>query len=114
MSPGQHAGAEGCVARETVRVELLDGNRGFHVPQLADIEITSPELRPPKERVTGGLHDALAGDHPLPIVRKRTLLEMWLEHGGWRLLELEEERIVRAGGLQEENIGAKPDTANPD
>ena len=49
-----------------------------------------------------------------PLCGNGLLFEMWLEYGGWRLLELEEERIVRAGGLQQQDVGAKPDTADPD
>ena len=81
MSSGQDAGAERRVVRETIGIEPLDRNSRFHVPQLADIEIATCELRPPKEWVTGGLHDALAGDYPLSIVREWALAEMRLQRG---------------------------------
>src|SRR5215204_439703 len=106
MSARQHAGAERRVVREPVGIELLDRNGGFHVPQLAHIEIASAELRPAQERVTGGLPDALSSHDPLSIVRERALVEMRLEDGRLCLFELEEERIVRAGALQQQDKGA--------
>src|SRR5215216_6445260 len=99
MSSGQHARAECCVVREPVGIKALDRNLGFHIPELADIEVAPTELRPPKERVTGGLHDALSRDHPLSIVWERVLVQMRLEGRRWRLFELEEERIVVASAI---------------
>ena len=112
VSTGQHAGAERRVVREPVGIEPLDRNRGFHVPKLAHIEIASSELRPAEERIAGSLHDALSGYDPLAIVWERAPGQVRLEDGRWRLLELEEQRIIRAGTLQQQDVGSEPDAAD--
>ena len=114
VSTGQHAGAESRVVRERVGIELLDWNRRLHVPGLAHIEIASSELRPPEERIAGSLHDALASYDPLTIVWERVLSQLRLEDGRWCLLELEEQWIIRAGTLQQQDVRSKPDAPGTD
>ena len=48
------------------------------------------------------------------MLREPALAQERLEHGGFRLLELEEERVVLVAAEQEQDPGARTDAADAD
>ena len=79
-------------------------DRGLPVPELADVEVARAAVEalrvadPAEEDVARGLHQPLALDDALAVVRVLALPEHRLEHRRLRLLDLEEERIARSRG----------------
>ncbi|HSS59460.1 MAG TPA: hypothetical protein VLK59_15710 [Solirubrobacteraceae bacterium] len=67
---------------------------------------------PPEEHVAGGLHEPLALHDPLALVRVFACARMRGEHRGIRLLDLEEQRIVRRVAHQQDHHRLVPDGAD--
>src|SRR5262249_39524695 len=69
---------------------------------------------PAKEDVAEGLHQALALDYPLAVVRVPAPAQVGLEHRGLRLLDLEEQRVVRVPPDEQDDPAPRPDTSDAD
>src|SRR5829696_6899609 len=101
MCPGQHTRAECGVGNEFPGIEAFNGNRSFHVPELSHIEFAPSQASPPQERITGGLHDALASDDALSAVWELAPLHVRLQNRTSRFLELQNQRIIAVRTVQQ-------------
>ena len=73
----------------------------FIIAQLAHVTAFSVfPFRPSEKNVTGGLHQALAGDYPLSVIGVRPLARVRFEYRSPRFLDLEKEGIVVRGHEQ--------------
>src|SRR5205807_7266934 len=69
---------------------------------------------PPQEDVARGLHQPLALDHALAVVREATPAEQRLEHGRVGLLDLQEERIAPVPTQEQQHPAACSHAAHTD
>ncbi len=69
---------------------------------------------PPEEDVARGLHEALAGHDPLPMVAEPALGEVPFEHGALGLLHLEEERIGVVATCEQRDEATRADAPDAD
>src|SRR4029453_18548007 len=86
------------VGAHRMGVHALRGPRALPVAQLPDVEVARVTRQalgpyPSEEDVARGLHQPLALDHPLTLIRDMTLADEGSEHRVLGLLGLEEERI---------------------
>ena len=70
--------------------------------------------RPAEQDVARRLQPTLAGDDPLAVRGVRTRFEEPFEDGGLGLLDLEEERVVVAGALEQRHVRPEADAADAD
>ena len=101
------------------RVHQLDERAAFLVPELTDVEVAFDavdafDLDEAEHDVARRLGEALAFDDPLAVVRVIALAEEPFQHGGLRLLELKEERVVVVAAEQEHDEGPRADAADAD
>ena len=68
MGTGEGPTTQPAIVDETLGVQTRDIHGQLHVSQLAHIKADGVRFRPPKEEITGGLHDALPADDPLTMV----------------------------------------------
>src|SRR5436190_3929983 len=99
MCPGQRPAAHLPVARHLDRTHDVDIRRRLPVPELTDVQIAllaidSGGSNPAEEDVACRLHQPLALDDALTVVRKAALTRVGLEHGRLGLLGLEKERVL--------------------
>ena len=71
-------------------------------------------MQPAEEDVARRLHQPLALDDALAVVRVLALAEVRLEHRRLRLLDLEEERVVVVPAEQQDDPAAGADAADAD
>src|SRR4029077_19270632 len=98
---------------------LVDVDPALPVVQLANVEvmglaIESLDPLPAEEDVACGLHETLAGHHPLAMVAVLALAQKSLEDRLLGLLDLEDERIVIVAPHEEDDVAAGPHAADPD
>src|SRR2546421_1021583 len=67
MGSGESPATEPAIVDETLGIQTRDIHGQLHVSQLADIQVDGVCFRPPKEEITGSLHDALSTDDPLTM-----------------------------------------------
>ena len=80
------------------RSESLDGRLDLDISELTDIKVTSSlTLGPAEEDVAGRLHEPVAVDDTLSVVREDALPRISLQDRGARLLDLKNERFSSAG-----------------
>ena len=78
--------------------ERLDGKLDLDIAELADIVVTPLHALGPAEKdVAGRLHEPVAVDDTLSVVREDAFPRIGLQDRGACLLELEDERIAVAG-----------------
>ena len=70
--------------------------------------------RPAEQDVARRLQPTLAGDDPLAVRWVRTRFEEPFEDRGLGLLDLEEERVVVAGALEQGHVRPETDAADAD
>jgi hypothetical protein len=102
------------VDRHSLRTHRLEVERAFRIPELPYVEVPCPagelgHLVPAEQDVARRLHEPLALDHPLPVVREPALLDEGLEHRRLGLLELEKEGVVLVPAEQEHDPGTGAD-----
>lgn len=99
---GQGTSADSCISGEGTFVIVLEVRRDLHVAQLAHVEVAAAGAGgPAEEEVAGGLHQALALDHPLAFVAGAQLgFDVVGEHRAVGFLELQEERLLLGIGEQ--------------
>ena len=99
---------------------LLDFRGSLPVLELAPVEVAvlavdaGLDVQPAEEDVAGGLHQPLAGDHPLTVVLELARAEELLEHRCLGLLQLQEQRILAVAAEQQRDPGAGADAAHAD
>src|SRR5277367_737383 len=101
--------------REVGGIFRIDRHRNLHVAQLAHVKMSAglQTDHPAQEYVAGGLHQALAINHPLSVGRKHTAGGVWLEHRSARFLDLQKQ----GSGLrvaEQRYLAERPDTADAD
>ena len=79
MGTGEGPTTQPAIVDETLGVQTRDIHGQLHVSQLANIKVDGIRFRPPKEEITGGLHDALPADDPLTMVGIATGAEVTFE-----------------------------------
>ena len=96
-----------------------DVDRCLPVPQLPHVVVAGGrpvdrgvDVEPAEEDVARRLHQALALDDALPVVRPRRRPFGPLEHRRLGLLDLEEQRIVRVSPEQQHDPAARADAAD--
>src|SRR5215468_2414481 len=131
VRPGQRPPAEPAVVVELVRVHQGDAHAALHVAQLAHVVVLGRHMqalvpiaadagaagadaaRPAEEGVGRGLYQQLALDHPLALVGVLALPGERRQHRLLCLLELEEQRLVRAVAEQQQDERLGADRADP-
>jgi hypothetical protein len=119
VSAGQGPAADFGVDLEPRRGQLLDLDRALPVPELAHVEVTVAAVEadrhaPAEEDVPGRLHQPLAFDHAAPVVAVAARPGVGLEHRGFGLLRLQEERVFVVAPGQQDHPGAGADAPHPD
>ena len=61
-----------------------------------------------------GLHQSLSDDHPLAVVRELARAEELLQHRRFRLLHLQEQRVLAIPAEHQRDPRARADTPDPD
>ena len=74
--------------------------------------MTALDVEPAQEDVARGLHQMLAGHHPLAVIAELALAGELLEHRGLRLLELQEQRVLLVSAQHQHDPGTRADTAD--
>ena len=69
---------------------------------------------PAQEDIAAGLHESLAGDHPLTGIGELTASRIRFQHGFLGLLGLQEQRVTVVATRQEHHPGTSADTADAD
>ena len=119
MSPRQRPPTHLAVDGESLRGHRFDIGRRLPIPQLAKEEVPLDAIGgeaslPTEEDVTGRLHQPLAFDHPLTMILKGALAHEALEHRGFSLFDLYEERVVVVTPEHERDPGSGSDAPDPD
>ena len=116
VRPGQRPPAGPRVERERQRCHGLDIGRAFHIAQLAPIEVAVAFriFGPAEVDIAGGLYQPLSLHHPLAVLPEAALRQVLLQHRGRRLLDLQEERIMRVASLKENDERLVADAAHTD
>src|SRR3989440_4722929 len=79
MGTGESPATEPAIVDETLGVQTRDIHGQLHISQLANIKVDGVRFRPPKEEITGGLHDVLPADDPLTMVGIRAGAQVTFE-----------------------------------
>src|SRR5947209_8168186 len=79
MGTGESPATEPAIVDETLGFQTRDIHGQLHISQLANIKVDGVRFRPPKEEITGGLHDMLSTDDPLTMARIGTGAEVTFE-----------------------------------
>ncbi len=114
MGTGESPATEPTVVDETLGGQTREIHGQLHVSQLANIEVDGVRFRPPKEEITGGLHDALSTDDPASMAGIGTGAKMTFEDRSLGLLDLEEERVAALVSLQQGDITARAHASHTD
>ena len=115
MGAGQGVAAQLRVAPAAALGERRRVRRPLHVPQLAHVEAAAGRsVDPAQERVAGRLHEPLPGDHPVTVLGERRLAGERLQHGGLRLLDLQDHQVVLVAAAQQQHERQQADAAHPD
>jgi len=120
VRPGQRPAAQPGVVGQLGRVHGRDVHRALHVAQLPDVvllrhrAIHPQAAGPAEERVGRGLHQPLAVHHPLTLVLELARPGERGQHRFLRLLELQEQRLVRGVAEQQEDERLGADRAHAD
>src|SRR5512139_1177295 len=99
MGAGERPAAELRVERHRLGSHPLDHRRSLAIPELTDVEVTVLAIwpfrsHPAEEDVAGGLHQALAFDHPPTLMLELTCPGERLQHRALCFLRLEEQRVL--------------------
>src|SRR5256886_6111471 len=114
MGTGESPATEPAIVDETLGVQTRDIHGQLHISQLANIKVDGVRFRPPKEEITGGLHDVLSTDDPLTMARIGTGAEVTFENRSLGLLDLEEERVAALVSPEQGNITARAHASHTD
>ena len=113
---GQQGAADPGVVHQGRPVHAVDGDRALHVAELAHVVVALGNRRPAEQRVADRLQGLLVLDHPLALVGVPGRVAVH-EAGHARppgLLELEEHDVAGVVALEQGDVGAQPDAADPD
>src|SRR5579863_4278149 len=95
MSPAQHVPAKRGINSHNAGRVRLDNSGDLHVPQLADVEISSFwSCSPTQKDIARTLHQTLPSDDSSAIVLFAGPPGIRFEHRGARLLDLEKQGVV--------------------
>src|SRR6266571_3701224 len=114
MGTGEGPTTQPAIVDETLGVQTRAIHGQLHVSQLANIQVDGIRFRPPKEEITGGLHDALPADDPLTMAGIGTGAEVTFEDRSLGLLDLEEERVAVLISPEQGNITARAHASHTD
>src|SRR6266568_2928452 len=114
MGTGESPATEPAIVDETLGVQTRDIHGQLHISQLANIKVDGVRFRPPKEEITGGLHDVLSTDDPLTMARIGTGAEVTFENRSLGLLDLEEERVAALVSPEQGDITARAHASHTD
>ena len=113
---GQQVPHDRGVVRQGGAVDGVQRHRPLHVPELADVVLVPVEGGPAEQRIADRLQRLLVFHHPLALVGVPGGLTVNV--GGQdrpsRLLQLQEQHVVGAAALEQGDVGAQPDAADPD
>ena len=115
----QHPGAHLGVGVPRALGHRRDVERPLAVPELAHVEVVGLAVEPghavPAEQdVADRLHQPLALDHAPPGVAEPAAPDEALQHGGLRLLGLQEQRVALVAAEEQQDPGAGADAADAD
>jgi len=120
VGPGQRPATQPGVVGQLLPIHGRDVHRALHVTELPDVvllwrrTIDPQAAGPAEERIGCGLHQPFAVYHPLTLMLELTRPGERGQHRFLRLLELEEQRLVRAVPEEQEDVGLGADRAHPD
>ncbi len=98
------------------RVDCIQRDGALHVAELPHVVLQAVDGGPPEQRIADCLQGLLVLHDPLSLMGMpgRIAVDEPGQHRPPRLLELQEYHIVRAAALEQRNIGAQSDAADPD
>lgn len=110
---------ESCVDAECLVMHRRDVDRDLPVPELADVVVVDETVEPrstepPEQNVTIGLHEALALNDPLTVVRVCRPAGVGLEHRCLRFLDLQEEGVGCVATNEQRYPTSRADAPDPD
>src|ERR1700722_5224436 len=116
VGPRQRPSAYAGVKREPERSHQLGVRRALHIAELTPIEMAAhiQPLGPAEVDVAGGLHHPLSLHHPLTVLPVPALAHVRLKNRCCRLLDLQEQRVLRVAPLEQDDERPGADAADTD
>src|SRR5215208_8357936 len=110
---GQRPAAEVRIKDQLFRRHALYLRRALHISQLTPVVVaTGSATKPAEEDVARSLHQALPGHHAVSSVLVGALWKIAFQDRGFRLLHLEEQRIIFVATLEQHDVVPGANAAN--